>query len=94
MHSSSQWTVCVVLGVWLSLLGHTCHLGAVCFVSGHYLLFKDATHRQRVVFFVDGCVVEGLCCRSSMLYYVLSMGSLSSEVVGGDHCRFILSIWV
>jgi hypothetical protein len=67
VHSSSQWAVCVVLGVWLLLLGHTCCLGAACFVGGRYLSFEDAMRRQRVVFVVDRrCVVDGLCCQSGI----------------------------
>jgi len=68
-----QLTVGVVLGVWLSLLGHTCRLEAVCYIGERYLSFYHATCRRRVVFVVDGrwdvdrlCVVDGVCCRSGV----------------------------
>jgi hypothetical protein len=68
-----QLTVGVVLGVWLSLLGHTCRLEVVCYIDERYLSFYHAMCHRRVVFVVDGqwdvdrlCVVDGVCCWSGV----------------------------
>jgi hypothetical protein len=78
-------------------------------VVGPYVLSRGRMFCRRALSVVRGCYASStggvrcrwaVCCRwavlskRDMMRYMLSMGYLSSEVVGGDRCRFILLIRV
>jgi hypothetical protein len=84
-----SWGMVVVVGPYMSSRGCMFHQRALSVVRGCYVSSTGGVRCQWAV-----CCQWAVLSKQDMMCYMLLMGYLSSEVVGGDRCWFILSIRV